>query len=104
MHPRNYSDLRNASLAGTRRAQSPSPDENDPVTSGVQSHPGGPRAPPLDRIVRERECETITGLSRVTLWRLERAGEFPRRRKITSKCVGWLWSEVAEWLRSREAA
>jgi predicted DNA-binding transcriptional regulator AlpA len=31
-----------------------------------------------DRAVRESECKTITGLSRVTRWRLEQKGAFPK--------------------------
>jgi prophage regulatory protein len=56
---------------------------------------------PADRIIREPECRQITGLSRSTRWRLERAGEFPRRRRISSGCTGWLASEMADWIADR---
>ena len=36
-----------------------------------------------DRFLREAEVAHITGLSRTTRWRLERRGEFPRRRSIS---------------------
>jgi predicted DNA-binding transcriptional regulator AlpA len=58
----------------------------------------------IDRFVRKPELEQITGLDEVTVWRLEQVGRFPRRRKITSKAVGWLLSEVREWVRTRSAA
>jgi predicted DNA-binding transcriptional regulator AlpA len=35
--------------------------------------------------VRER-----TGLSRSTIWRLERQGVFPKHRRISANAVGWL--------------
>jgi prophage regulatory protein len=54
-----------------------------------------------DRIVREAECALLSGLSRTTRWRLERAGKFPKRRQISPNCVGWLCSEVMTWLRER---
>ncbi len=54
-----------------------------------------------DRFIREPECRRITGLSRTTRWRLERANAFPKRRVISPNAVGWLESEVQEWLRSR---
>jgi prophage regulatory protein len=54
-----------------------------------------------DRIVREEECDRVTGLSRTTRWRLERRGDFPRRRQITSTSTGWLLSEIMDWLKSR---
>ena len=68
---------------------------------------GAPCAPPLlatDSFVREPECRLITGLSRVTRWRLERAGRFPRRRRLSSGAVGWLRSEIANWITSRQVA
>ena len=55
----------------------------------------------MDRFVRERECREVTGLSRTTRWRAERMGHFPRRRKISENTVGWLESELAEWLANR---
>ena len=54
-----------------------------------------------DRFVREPEVKHITGLSRVTRWRMERRGEFPRRRRISTNAVAWLESEIAEWMAER---
>ncbi len=52
-------------------------------------------------IVREPECRTLTGLSRATRWRLERTGQFPKRRKLSSNTIGWLRSELLAWIASR---
>lgn len=57
-----------------------------------------------DRYVREAECEDRTGLSKTTRWRLEREGKFPKRRKISNNAVGWLNSELTDWIKSRAAA
>lgn len=46
--------------------------------------------------VRER-----IALSRSTIWRLERRGEFPRHRRISANAVAWVDEEVMEWIRSR---
>ena len=54
-----------------------------------------------DRFIREPECREITGLSRTTRWRLERAKHFPKRARISPNAVAWLESEVQEWLRAR---
>lgn len=54
-----------------------------------------------DRILRTSEVLAMTGLGRTTLWRMERRGEFPARRKITGNTVGWLASEVEEWVKTR---
>jgi prophage regulatory protein len=56
---------------------------------------------PEDQIIREPECRRISGLSRSTRWRLERAGKFPRRRQISPGCSGWLASEIRGWVASR---
>ena len=45
-----------------------------------------------------------TRLSRATIWRLEAAGQFPKRRQITRQRVAWLAEEVLEWARSRPTA
>ncbi len=54
--------------------------------------------------VKLLRCETVlerTGLSRTTLWRMERRGEFPKRVHLTSNLVAWLEDEVVAWIRSR---
>ena len=51
-----------------------------------------------DRFIRDPECEEISGLSRTTRWRLERKGLFPKRRRISPNGVGWLLSEINEWV------
>jgi prophage regulatory protein len=42
-----------------------------------------------------------TGLSRSTIWRLERQGSFPRHRRISKNAVAWVDDEVTEWMRSK---
>ena len=56
------------------------------------------------RILREKQVHDLTGLSRVTRWRLQRLGEFPRKVQLTSRCIGWLETEVIEWLKRRAEA
>ena len=51
-----------------------------------------------------KELQGVTGLSRTTVWRLENAGDFPKRRQVTSQRVAWLFEEVVEWARSRPTA
>ena len=46
--------------------------------------------------VRER-----TGLSRSTIWRLEREGDFPKHRRISANAVAWVEDEVASWIHSK---
>ena len=55
-----------------------------------------------DRIVREPERARLTGLSRTTWWALERMGEVPHRRQLGPGSIGWLLSELEEWIGSRQ--
>ena len=55
-----------------------------------------------ERFIRESECKAISGLSRTTRWRLERENLFPKRRQIGKSSVGWLKSEIEEWVFSRQ--
>jgi prophage regulatory protein len=52
--------------------------------------------------LREPQVFDLTRLSKSTRWRLERDGLFPKRRKLSKKTVGWVSSEIQDWLRSRE--
>jgi prophage regulatory protein len=56
------------------------------------------------RMLRLPEVEEITGLSGTTIWRHEREGRFPRRRRLGSTLVAWRSDEVQEWIESLPAA
>ena len=60
--------------------------------------------PQTEIILRERKVLEITGLSRTTIWRQEKKGNFPLRRKISDRAVGWLKSEILTWLENRKIA
>ena len=49
------------------------------------------------RIIRKKELFKMTALSDTTVWRLEKAGKFPRRIKLGGASVGWLASEIDGW-------
>jgi predicted DNA-binding transcriptional regulator AlpA len=52
-----------------------------------------------DRLLNKAEVTDITGLSIRTIDGLEGAGHFPCRRQITPHRVGWLSSEIQDWLQ-----
>lgn len=54
-----------------------------------------------ERIIRAKEVQEITGLSRTTLWRMENNGTFPRRVSLGVGSVGWRLSEVKRWITER---
>ena len=49
------------------------------------------------------EVLALIPLSRSQIWRLEQAGQFPRRIKIAARRVGWLQSEIEGWILARAA-
>lgn len=55
-----------------------------------------------NRMLRSREVVNLTGLSKTTLWRLENAGDFPARKKLSVGAVGWSLLEVEEWISGRD--
>ena len=52
-------------------------------------------------ILRTHEVTQLTGLSRTTIWRLERSGTFPRRVRLSANSVGWVEDEVRDWVNER---
>lgn len=56
-----------------------------------------------DRIIRKAELLSIIPLSHVTIWRMEKAGKFPKRVQIGGNAVGWLASEVNQWIKQKAA-
>jgi len=53
------------------------------------------------KILRVAEVIAQTGISRVTIWRLEREGKFPRRIQLSEHAIGWLGKEIDAWVQSR---
>jgi len=60
--------------------------------------------PKSDRLLRLPEVLRLTGLSRSTLYRKIKAGEFPRPVKLGKRAVGWRESEVIAWINGRPPA
>jgi prophage regulatory protein len=56
---------------------------------------------PTPLFIRRSQIKQITGLSPSTIWRLEAEGVFPKRRKI-GHCVGWIYEDVAHFLKNSE--
>ena len=54
-----------------------------------------------DRLMRRREVERITGMSRASIYRLMQQGDFPRPVKVSSTAVRWKESDIAAWIESR---
>ncbi len=57
-----------------------------------------------ERIVRMSQVKDITGLSKSSVYKYMADGDFPRQRQLGPNSVGWLYSEIMEWLESRQTA
>ena len=57
---------------------------------------------PQDKILRAQEVQQIVGLSRSTIWRLERKGSFPARVSLGVSSIGWLKSDIETWVKTRK--
>ena len=56
----------------------------------------------MDRILRTPEVVRATGLSKTTIWRRVRSGDFPVPLKLGSlgtRSVGWREGDIEEWMR-----
>ena len=53
------------------------------------------------KVLRLGEVLKRTGLSRTTIWRMERTGNFPERVHLGSRAVGWREAALETWLVSR---
>src|SRR5437870_5498258 len=60
----------------------------------------GAHVAPL-RLLRFAAVRGLTGLSRSTIWRLEHAGAFPRRIRISLNVVAWLENDVVAWIQDK---
>ncbi|MEK6627209.1 MAG: AlpA family phage regulatory protein [Bdellovibrionota bacterium] len=53
------------------------------------------------KFLRIQKIIEITGLSESTIQRLEKKKLFPAKRKIGVRAVGWVETEVIDWVSQR---
>lgn len=58
----------------------------------------------MTRVIRKPELLSRVPLSDPTIWRMEKAGRFPKRLQLGGNSVGWLEEEIDAWLAERLAA
>ncbi|MDH4555701.1 AlpA family transcriptional regulator [Pseudomonas sp. BN417] len=56
------------------------------------------------KIIRLSGVIETTGLARSTIYKLIGEGGFPRPIPLVGRSVGWLESEIQEWIKGRIAA
>jgi prophage regulatory protein len=55
----------------------------------------------MSNVLRIAGVIASTGLSRVSIWRKVREGQFPAPIELGSNSIGWIEPEVVEWQASR---
>lgn len=56
------------------------------------------------RILRRAEIEARFGLKRSTIYDAVKAGTFPAPINLGARAVGWIESEIEQWIEGRIAA
>jgi prophage regulatory protein len=60
-----------------------------------------PATPP--RVLRLPDVIKRTGLGKTSIYALQKTGSFPRSIPLTASAVGWIESEIDEWLAMKVA-
>ena len=63
-----------------------------------------PMLAPGRQILRVADLVALLNLSRTTIWRMRRAGEFPQPIRLSANTVGWPAHVIDEWLAERPQA
>ena len=53
------------------------------------------------QIIRLKDVIALTSLSRSTIYLRMVQGKFPKKINLGSRAVGWISSEVNEWIKER---
>lgn len=56
------------------------------------------------KIMKRKEVQDVTGLSRSSIYAKMENGTFPKNIKLGERSVGWLAHEVQKWLNERITA
>lgn len=65
-------------------------------SNSTQCHPGQV----ADFLIPRKTVEKLSGLSRATIYRLMKAGKFPRPLSIGTGSVRWKQSDIVAWQQS----
>lgn len=55
-------------------------------------------------VIRVKDLADMLNCNPVTIWRMQKRGELPPRKKFTNRMVGWSEETIREWFESRPYA
>lgn len=70
----------------------------------MPKYPGDSAMPNNDTLLTIEEVAALTRLSKPTIYKLVRRGEFPQQLRLCANKVAWLEREVIEWVAARADA
>jgi prophage regulatory protein len=56
-----------------------------------------------EKIIAAAERRQLVPYSDMHIWRMEKAGTFPKRIKLGPNRVGWSFLEISDWIKARKA-
>ncbi len=56
----------------------------------------------MSKIHRIGSLVSILGLSKTTIYKMMNEGLFPKSIQLTERSVGWLESDINDWINSRQ--
>ena len=56
-----------------------------------------------DKIITAPERRELVPFSDMHIWRMEKAGAFPKRIKLGPNRIGWSFNEINDWIASRKS-
>jgi predicted DNA-binding transcriptional regulator AlpA len=74
------------------------PQADDETPAALRGEGGSALAPSFDGFYSRAEIKALLGWSDATLWRAYTEGRFPRPIKTSRNRVGWLKTDVSQWL------
>lgn len=58
----------------------------------------------VKKYLRASQIVELTGLSRATIYAMEKKGDFPKKIPLGARAVAWIESEIEAWLDERKLA
>ncbi|MCX7164768.1 MAG: AlpA family transcriptional regulator [Rhodocyclales bacterium] len=58
----------------------------------------------VKKYLRASQIVELTGLSRATIYAMEKKGDFPQKIPLGARAVAWVESEIEAWLEERKSA
>src|SRR5262245_61370688 len=73
------------------------------IGARAPTEPALPADPATPRALRILDVSKRVGLSRSSIWKMVKEGDFPAPCRLSRRSVGWFELDIEPWLRSRRS-